>query len=110
MQQVFTLEQIKQIVTPIAKKHDVRKLSIFGSYARNEADADSDVDLFVDAPNLDTLFLLLGLRADLEDALGKEIDLVTAADISYAIQKNDPLQNKFIRNLRKDAIELYAKQ
>lgn len=105
MQEVYTLEQIKQIVTPIAQKHNVRRLSIFGSYARNEANADSDVDICIDAPNMHGLFALGALYADLEDALGKEIDLVTERSLTQ--HSDSPLHQRFAQNLRKDARIVY---
>lgn len=44
----YTIEEIREKAVPIAKKYGVKKLSLFGSYARGEANADSDVDfLFV---------------------------------------------------------------
>lgn len=39
---IFSLEDIANIVKPIAKKYGVKELYLFGSYARGEADGDSD--------------------------------------------------------------------
>lgn len=68
---VYTINEIKGIVVPIAKKHGVNKVYLFGSYARVEATPSSDVDLCVDAPALRGLFALDALYADFEGALGK---------------------------------------
>ena len=45
---VYTINEIKGIVAPIAKKHGVNKVYLFGSYARGEATPSSDVDLCVE--------------------------------------------------------------
>ena len=98
---VYSIDEIRDIITPIAKLHGVDKVFLFGSYARGEATASSDVDLCVDAPALRGLFALGGLYADLEDALSKRIDVVTTGSLKY--NKDEA----FLENLRKDRVLLY---
>ena len=43
----FSIDYIRAKTIPIAKKHGVKRLSLFGSYARGEADHGSDVDFFL---------------------------------------------------------------
>ncbi len=102
---VYTIDEIKDIVTPIAIRHRVTKMYLFGSYARGEADAKSDIDIRIDAANLRTLFALGGLYADLEEALNKSLDLVTTESLRANI--NDPLTRKLIRNIKKDERLIY---
>ena len=45
---VYTVDEIRRIILPILVKYQVGKAYLFGSYARGEADARSDVDLRVD--------------------------------------------------------------
>ena len=75
----YTIEEITRRVEPVAKKYKLAAVYLFGSYARGEATAESDVDLLVDTTGagLDTLLKLGGLYSDLEDALEISIDLVT---------------------------------
>ena len=57
----------------------VLKAWVFGSYARGEQREDSDIDIMI-VPDRDAhvgLFLLSGMRLDLQDILGKKVDLVT---------------------------------
>jgi len=56
----------------------VRRLALFGSVARNEAGPDSDVDLLLDIDDSRDLSLvgLAGLRLDLCDALGRDVEIV----------------------------------
>ena len=99
--QVYSIDEIRKIVAPIAKQHGVDKVFLFGSYARGDATPASDVDLCVDAPKLRGLFALGGLYADLEDALQKSIDVVTTGSLKY--NKDEA----FLENLRKDRVLLY---
>jgi len=95
--QVYSIDEIREIVAPIAKQHGVDKVFLFGSYARGDATPASDVDLCVDAPKLRGLFALGGLYADLEDAL----NVVTTGSLKY--NKDEA----FLENLRKDRVLLY---
>ena len=44
---VFTIEEIVSLVKPIAEKYGIKEIYLFGSYARGEADEDSDLDFLV---------------------------------------------------------------
>ncbi len=55
------------------------KAWVFGSYARGEQRPDSDIDIMI-VPDRDAhvgLFMLSGMRLDLQDLLGVKVDLVT---------------------------------
>lgn len=41
----YTIEEIKDKTIPIAKKHGISRMCLFGSYARGEANDDSDVEI-----------------------------------------------------------------
>ncbi|MGX9845510.1 nucleotidyltransferase family protein, partial [Streptococcus iniae] len=45
---VYTMEEIKEKIQPIAEKYEIPAIYLFGSYARNEADEDSDIDLAIE--------------------------------------------------------------
>lgn len=68
--------QIQAQATPILAKFSVNKAALFGSTARGEANADSDVDLLVRFGETISLFDLIDLKLQLEDAFGKKVDLV----------------------------------
>lgn len=80
---IYSLDKIKNIVTLIAIQHGIKKVYIFGSYARGSATKKSDVDLCVDASNLRGLFELDGLYADFEEALDKELSLIMLRAVEY---------------------------
>jgi hypothetical protein len=95
---IYTVEEIKDIVTPIAESHGVSKVYLFGSYARREATAKSDVDIWIDRGKVRTLFALGGLYADLEEQLHKSIDIIT----------DDAMDDKFHRGIKSEEVIIYG--
>ena len=77
MSQDPEFEEICEIVAPIAKKHGVTSIYLFGSRARGDSRTDSDFDFYIVPGRIRTLTKLCGLLCDLEDALGKGVDLIT---------------------------------
>lgn len=78
-------EQRAEILRVCAKygAHNVR---VFGSVARGEADADSDVDFLVDMEPGRSLFDLGGLQYELERLLGCRVDVVTGPGLKPRIR------------------------
>ena len=72
----LTIKQIKDIVKPILNKYGIFEIYLFGSYARGEANKDSDVDIYCEKGNLNTLFKIGYVFEELKTALNKEVDLV----------------------------------
>lgn len=72
-----TIQQMREILL----RHGVTRAGIFGSFARGEADETSDVDLLVEVPRGTTLLDMAGLGIELEEALGRSVDLVTYESI-----------------------------
>lgn len=81
---VYSINELKSIITPIAVQYGLDRVYLFGSYARRCATKDSDIDLRVDKGKLKGLFELGALYCDLEDALGKELDLLTTGSLDQA--------------------------
>jgi predicted nucleotidyltransferase len=63
-------------ILAIANRHGVTSVKVFGSFVRDEARSDSDLDLLIEAGPNTTPFFPGGLIADLEDALGRKVDVV----------------------------------
>jgi predicted nucleotidyltransferase len=61
----------------IAAQYGAYKVRIFGSVARGEADEKSDIDLLVNMESGRSLLDLCGLLIDLEELLGRKVDVVT---------------------------------
>jgi hypothetical protein len=73
-------------VIAVAGAHGVTNLRVFGSVARGEDRADSDVDLLADLPPGMGLFGLGRVQADLEAILGARVDLVPAQDLKPGVR------------------------
>ncbi len=76
----YDLEK-KKLITKIKnyfKNKPIEKVWLFGSFARNEDKLDSDIDLLIrfKKPNEIDLFDYIGIRQDLEDLTGRQVDLV----------------------------------
>ena len=74
---VLTIKEIKECIKPIMKKHGIKNVYLFGSYSRGEANRDSDVDIYCDSGDVDTLFKQVAFNEELEKALGKKVDVIT---------------------------------
>ena len=61
----------------ICRRYRAEIKGIFGSYARGDFHADSDLDLLVDFDEGANLFNLVGLQQFLEEKLGRKVDLVS---------------------------------
>ena len=72
-----TLQILRQHKAELIKRYDVNHLSLFGSTARNQARANSDIDILVSFNGAATSSRYFGLQFYLEDLLGHPIDLVT---------------------------------
>ncbi len=70
----------------VCRNNDVSMLGIFGSVARGEATAQSDVDLLVRFSRRKSLLALADLALQIETAIGKKVDLLTEAAISPYIR------------------------
>lgn len=74
---ILTIKQIKERIKPVMERHGVKDVYLFGSYARGEATSSSDVDIYCDSGDVDTLFKEVAFNEELEEALGKKVDVVT---------------------------------
>ena len=71
------IEEIKNKIIPIFKKYDVKRASIFGSFVRGEEKEDSDIDILVEFKGEKSLLDLAGLKIELEEKLGRKVDVLT---------------------------------
>jgi predicted nucleotidyltransferase len=93
----YTIDELREIVGPIAKAHGVESVSIFGSYAKGTETADSDIDLKIEKGKLRSLFQLSGFRLAVEDALHLAVDLVTS----------ESTDSEFLNMIAGDEVLLY---
>jgi len=105
---VYSINEIKERITPVAQKYRLPAVYLFGSYARGDATEESDVDILVDrtGTKLIGLFEMGGLFNDLEEAIGKPIDLITTSSLEQEdTKRRTPWM---IENVNKDKVIIYA--
>lgn len=66
----------------ICSRNDVAEVGVFGSFARGEADEQSDIDLLVRFSSRKSLLDVVALERQLSTALGRKVDLLTEGAIS----------------------------
>jgi hypothetical protein len=76
-----SVNEIRETVLPVLKRHGVVRAALFGSVARGEARSDSDLDLLVEFEDGRSLLDQAGLRMDLQELLGRVADVVTYASL-----------------------------
>ena len=79
---VFTMEQIAAAVKPLADKYRVKEIYLFGSYARGEADENSDLDFLVFGGEMFRRTMIFALAEELREVLKKNVDVYEIAEIN----------------------------
>lgn len=80
--EVLTINQIKEIVKPIALKYHVEEIYLFGSYARGEATIESDLDFLVFGGKNFRLTMIFSLAEELREAFQKEVDVFEIHEVN----------------------------
>ncbi|HBQ64406.1 MAG TPA: nucleotidyltransferase [Clostridiales bacterium] len=104
---VYSIDELSKRIAPIAMKYNLRAVYIFGSYARNEATENSDVDVLIDRTDskVKNLFDMGGLYNDLCESIGKEVDLVTTQTLEQeSTRQRTPW---FVKNVRTEMLKIY---
>lgn len=95
---VYSLDEIRSIAAPIAARHGVSALYLFGSYARGEATPESDLDFRIEKGKIRSLFQLTGFEMDMEESFDKPLDVLTTSMLS----------EQFLRNIQPEEVLIYA--
>ncbi|SHL03817.1 hypothetical protein SAMN05216582_1352 [Selenomonas ruminantium] len=80
--QIFTIENITTLVKPLAKKYQVKEVYLFGSYARGEADENSDLDFLVIGGEGFKLTQIFAFGEELREILNKRVDVFEINEIN----------------------------
>ncbi len=94
MNKELILKTLRKFKEDNKEKYHLIKIGIFGSYAKNKENENSDIDVVVQLLNQD-LFELIGIKQELEQKFHKSIDIV-----SYRKKMNAFLKNR----INKEAI------
>lgn len=107
---ICTMNEIRRILSSIARKYALKEVYLFGSYARNEATDNSDIDFLIDrtGSKIKSLLDMGSLYNELEDNFQKNIDIVTTNSLD---QPSSRRYNPDLSiNLRKEALKIYERQ
>lgn len=103
---MLAFDSIKLLVLPVAKRNALNSISLFGSYARNEAKPESDIDLLIDGGDYSGLFGFMDLKEQFEKALGKKVDLISRTALDENKSDSGLL---FKRNVNREERVIYAR-
>ena len=92
----MTIEEIKEKIIPIAEEYGVPKVALFGSTANGTNTDTSDIDILIERGTKMKGFAFGGFCNKLEEALGKEIDVLTYFGIRNSILKESILAKEVV--------------
>lgn len=84
---MISIEQ-KNIIIETLKPYNPKKIGIFGSFARNENEETSDIDVLYEFNATIRLFSLIALKEDLELKLNRKVDLVSEKYLNPKLKAN----------------------
>ncbi len=81
MPDVYTKEELRNMILPLLTKYGMASASLFGSYARGEADATSDIDLLLIGEKGFRPLGVFGMAEDLHRISGKAVDVYEISEL-----------------------------
>lgn len=100
-QKIYSIEEIKQILANILQNMPVYSVVLFGSYAQNTANKDSDLDLIIDTKETLMGFKLYSLITKIEEAFKKNVD---------GFEKSEIIKDSEIdKEIKKTGVIVYEK-
>ena len=92
-------QQEKDEILPVATRYGAYNVRIFGSVGRGEAGPDSDIDFLVDMEPDRSLFDVGGLLMELQDLLGRKVQVVTENSLHWYIHDQVLREAKPLRKM-----------
>lgn len=96
---MYSVKEIQRIVSPIADRYGVERMTLFGSYARGDSTPQSDIDLRIDRGNVRGLQMAF-LLTELEDALGTTVDLLPTSSLDPSFLSSIQSEEKLLYERR----------
>jgi predicted nucleotidyltransferase len=106
---IYTLEQIKELAEPIAKKYQLNALWVFGSYARGDATDESDIDFLIDDLDSKAVDLngFIDMADEFEQSFNKKVDLLPVENLyGTMIKQHFPI---FMNTVTQERVIIYEK-
>lgn len=102
--EILSIEAIKLVLKPLIKKYDLKKVILFGSYARGEATKESDLDFLVECKNMNTMKEYAVLLESFKTATGKDVDIVMADTL---LNKQTRAIKRLMDHIERDKVVIY---
>lgn len=103
---VLSVDSIGLLIAPVVKRYGIDNVELFGSYARGEQKADSDVDLMIDGGTCETAEQLIELIEAFHNALKKPVDIV----MKRKVESDDSRQGKRLRkHIEEEGVVIYKR-
>ena len=99
MDKVYTIPELKTILSPVFAEHGVKRAVLFGSYAKGTATEKSDIDLLVDSRLHGLRFV--GFLDDVQKTVGKNVDLFDVTHIEAG--------SRIDQEIRQTGVTVYEK-
>jgi Predicted nucleotidyltransferases len=99
MAETNSIDEIRKIAVPIAQKYGVKKLALFGSYARGEQKNTSDIDFLVEKGEIKGFFRLAGFQRELEENFSVSVDVLTTGALS----------DEFLNRIKNEVVTIYER-
>lgn len=100
-EKIYSIEEIKNILKALLKNTQVDNVVLFGSYAKNNANENSDIDLIIDTKQTLMGFKLYSLITKIEETFNKQVD---------AFEKSEIVENSKIDNeIKKTGVVVYER-
>ena len=97
---MLDIDSIKRDLKPLGEAYGLKRIYLFGSYAKGCADENSDIDLLIEKGKPLSLLMLSGFRQEAEELLKLSVDLVTTTGID----------DKFMKMISGSEVLLYEEQ
>ena len=92
-EKVYTIEEIKQMIEQLIKNMPVYSVTLFGSYAKNNATATSDVDILIDSDGEIRGLKFYALIDMIKEKLNKEVDVIEKSEIDEGSRIEKEIQD-----------------
>ena len=98
---IMSIKEVQEKTVSIFKEYPINKVILFGSYAKDDATSNSDIDLYIDSDGKLRGLDFVGLLENLVNALGKDVDLIDKSHI-------EP-DSVILREIESGGVVLYEK-
>lgn len=97
-------EAIRLLIIPVARRFNISRVYLFGSYARGEETENSDIDLLIEGGDIKRFVHYLELEKSFEKALGKKVDVVQNENVKKDGSRSN---RRFYSHLERDKVLIY---